>query len=151
MKRTVYHGTHRAYAAAVAELGLPAVTAQDAARTELRPTLGVRVRLRRTEAWRDARAWVAYLLVRNRSMPEGVIFCATIEDSRIQRPRGEVLRVTRLEPQEIRPVSIKFPEFDAVVLDRRPVSDLRATHNALDRALDDFEKLTRPTPRRRSR
>lgn len=87
---TVYHGTHRSFLDDVKETGLVPPPGQGK---------GVRVRLTRTEALADAKAWSARMLFRFGSTPEGMIVVAKLPSAWITRPPGdETLRVAAILP-----------------------------------------------------
>lgn len=160
MKRHVFHGTSKRYEADIKEHGLPAIPPEAIdAGAEVRRSLGVRVRLDRDNARRDARAWTAALIleafeglisghsnVAAGGRPEGIIVSAFIDDARLTRPRGTTLRVPKLYAKEIKIETVKFPEFGGILIGERIVNSasLEDARAAIERALDDFERLTDP-------
>lgn len=142
MRRVVYHGTAGIYEGPIVEAGIPALPAGALqVGIQVRPSKGVRVRLDRSEAGKDAAAWTAYHTLEHLAAPRGIIVKALVESARIREVDG-ALRVQRLSPEEITIERVEFPHFQGATVGGRQHVRLSDSIEALTAAVDRWEQLT---------
>lgn len=133
MNRLVLHGTSIGFTETIRENGLVPPPGHGR---------GVRVRLDRDEALRDARAWAAYITARTeyRIEPKGILVASVVPEEWLRDDHGTLRLVHGIEPGQI---EIRGPhEFPELVERVEGMPHVAVATPAFFEAIEEWEQLT---------